>query len=175
MRAGGEQKEIATARPRRRRRRRRVPCRTLETRPPPTRSRPREQGRRMPTAVHSDRHFSPLFNPLQPIPFPPPPTLFSSPTFPRERYSTITRLYCKMFVLREIFFSQKRQLETRFAREKGEFALRGPFQERKKRGEGRERRRKEKKEEGEKSVGFENADRSTKLDITWNFLIREYI
>lgn len=103
MRAGGEQREIATARPRRRRRRRRVPCRTLETRPPPTRSRPREQGRRMPTAVHSDRHFSPLFNPL-PIPFPPPPTLFSSPTFPRERYSTITRLYCKMFVLREIFF-----------------------------------------------------------------------
>lgn len=103
MRAGGEQREIATARPRRRRRRRRVPCRTLETRPPPTRSRPREQGRRMPTAVHSDRHFSPLFNPL-PIPFPPPPTLFSSPTFPRERYSKITRLYCKMFVLREIFF-----------------------------------------------------------------------
>lgn len=103
MRAGGEQREIATARPRRRRRRRRVPCRTLETRPPPTRSRSREQGRRMPTAVHSDRHFSPLFNPL-PIPFPPPPTLFSSPTFPRERYSTITRLYCKMFVLREIFF-----------------------------------------------------------------------
>lgn len=169
MRAGGEQREIATARPRRRRRRR-----TLETRPPPTRSRSREQGRRMPTAVHSDRHFSPLFNPLS-ISFPPPPTLFSSPTFPRERYSTITRLYCKMFVLREIFFlkNTNSKLETRFAREKGEFALRGPFQERKKRGERRERRRKEKK--GEKSVGFENADRSTKLDVTWNFLIREYI
>lgn len=155
MRAGGEQREIATARPRRRRRRRRVPCRTLETRPPPTRSRPREQGRRMPTAVHSDRHFSPLFNPL-PIPFPPPPTLFSSPTFPRERYSTITRLYCKMFVLREIFFSQKRQLETRFAREKGEFALRGPFQERKKRGkeergDGKKRKKKERRASGSKT------------------------
>lgn len=160
MRAGGEQREIATARPRRRRRRRRVPCRTLETRPPPTRSRSREQGRRMPTAVHSDRHFSPLFNPL-PIPFPPPPTLFSSPTFPRERYSTITRLYCKMFVLREIFFlkNANSKLETRFAREKGEdwnspcedLSKREKRGGKEERGDGKKRKEKERRASGSKT------------------------
>lgn len=146
MRAGGEQREIATARPRRRRRRRRVPCRTLETRPPPTRSRPREQGRRMPTAVHSDRHFSPLFNPL-PIPFPPPPTLFSSPTFPRERYSTITRLYCKMFVLREIFFlkNANSKLDSRVKKGKIGIRLARTFPREKKEG-GKKREETERKE-----------------------------
>lgn len=155
MRAGGEQREIATARPRRRRRRRRVPCRTLETRPPPTRSRPREQGRRMPTAVHSDRHFSPLFNPL-PIPFPPPPTLFSSPTFPRERYSTITRLYCKMFVLREIFFLKNANSKLDSRVKKGnspceDLSKREKRGRKEERGDGKKRKKKERRASGSKT------------------------
>lgn len=155
MRAGGEQREIATARPRRRRRRRRVPCRTLETRPPPTRSRPREQGRRMPTAVHSDRHFSPLFNPL-PIPFPPPPTLFSSPTFPRERYSTITRLYCKMFVLREIFFLKNANSKLDSRVKKGnspceDLSKREKRGGKEERGDGKKRKKKERRASGSKT------------------------
>lgn len=155
MRAGGEQREIATARPRRRRRRRRVPCRTLETRPPPTRSRSREQGRRMPTAVHSDRHFSPLFNPL-PIPFPPPPTLFSSPTFPRERYSTITRLYCKMFVLREIFFLKNANSKLDSRVKKGNSPCEDLFKREKRggkeeRGDGKKRKKKERRASGSKT------------------------
>lgn len=156
MRAGGEQREIATARPRRRRRRRRVPCRTLETRPPPTRSRSREQGRRMPTAVHSDRHFSPLFNPLQPIPFPPPPTLFSSPTFPRERYSTITRLYCKMFVLREIFFLKNANSKLDSRVKKGNspcenLSKREKRGRKEERGDGKKRKEKERRASGSKT------------------------
>ena len=155
MRAGGEQREIATARPRRRRRRRRVPCRTLETRPPPTRSRPREQGRRMPTAVHSDRHFSPLFNPL-PIPFPPPPTLFSSPPFPRERYSTITRLYCKMFVLREIFFLKNANSKLDSRVKKGnspceDLSKREKRGGKEERGDGKKRKKKERRASGSKT------------------------
>lgn len=155
MRAGGEQREIATARPRRRRRRRRVPCRTLETRPPPTRSRSREQGRRMPTAVHSDRHFSPLFNPL-PIPFPPPPTLFSSPTFPRERYSTITRLYCKMFVLREIFFLKNANSKLDSRVKKGnspceDLSKREKRGGKEERGDGKKRKKKERRASGSKT------------------------
>lgn len=155
MRAGGEQREIATARPRRRRRRRRVPCRTLETRPPPTRSRSREQGRRMPTAVHSDRHFSPLFNPL-PIPFPPPPTLFSSPTFPRERYSTITRLYCKMFVLREIFFLKNANSKLDSRVKKGnspceDLSKREKRGGKEERGDGKKRKKKERSASGSKT------------------------
>lgn len=155
MRAGGEQREIATARPRRRRRRRRVPCPTLETRPPPTRSRPREQGRRMPTAVHSDRHFSPLFNPL-PIPFPPPPTLFSSPTFPRERYSTITRLYCKMFVLREIFFLKNANSKLDSRVKKGnspceDLSKREKRGGKEERGDGKKRKKKERRASGSKT------------------------
>lgn len=155
MRAGGEQREIATARPRRRRRRRRVPCRTLETRPPPSRSRPREQGRRMPTAVHSDRHFSPLFNPL-PIPFPPPPTLFSSPTFPRERYSTITRLYCKMFVLREIFFLKNANSKLDSRVKKGnspceDLSKREKRGGKEERGDGKKRKKKERRASGSKT------------------------
>lgn len=155
MRAGGEQREIATARPRRRRRRRRVPCRTLETRPPPTRSRSREQGRRMPTAVHSDRHFSPLFNPLS-IPFPPPPTLFSSPTFPRERYSTITRLYCKMFVLREIFFLKNANSKLDSRVKKGnspceDLSKREKRGGKEERGDGKKRKKKERRASGSKT------------------------
>lgn len=155
MRAGGEQREIATARPRRRRRRRRVPCRTLETRPPPTRSRSREQGRRMPTAVHSDRHFSPLFNPL-PIPFPPPPTLFSSPTFPRKRYSTITRLYCKMFVLREIFFLKNANSKLDSRVKKGnspceDLSKREKRGGKEERGDGKKRKKKERRASGSKT------------------------
>lgn len=118
--------------------------------------------------LFSTRSPSLSLHPLRSFPLQP----FLARDTPRSRDYIVKCSFCARFFFLK---NANSKLETRFAREKGEFALRGLFQERKKRGEGRERRRKEKKEEGEKSVGFENADRSTKLDITWNFLIREYI